>query len=54
MTELLPRLYDMAIDGDLETLVLSFEELKYMPHLGVILTDVDRLAEKLFALKAFE
>ena len=54
MRELLPVAYDMAVSGDLESLGLSFGEMKFMPWFGFMPEDVDRLAEKLFALKAFE
>ena len=54
MKELLPVAYGMAMGGDIENLGLSFGEMKFMPFLGFVPEDVDRLAEKLFALKAFE
>ena len=54
MRELLPVAYGMAVGGDLESLGLSFGEMKGMPWFGFAPDDVDRLAEKLFALKAFE
>ena len=54
MKELLPVAYGMALSGDLENLGLSFGEMKNMPWFGFAPGDVDRLAEKLFALKVFE
>ena len=54
MKELLPVAYGMALSGDIENLGLSFGEMKHMPWFGFAPEDVDRLAEKLFALKAFE
>lgn len=54
LRELLPAAYGMAMSGDLESLGLSFGEMKFMPWFGFAPGDVDRLAEKLFALKAFE
>ena len=54
MKELLPVAYGMALGGDLENLGLSFGEMKHMPWFGFAPEGVDRLTEKLFALKAFE
>ena len=54
MRELLPVAYGMALSGDIENLGLSFGEMKHMPWFGFAPEDVDRLAERLFALKAFE
>lgn len=54
MQELLPIAYGMAMSGDPENLGLSFGEMKSMPWFGFAPEDVDRLAEKLFLLKAFE
>ena len=54
MKELLPVAYGMAVGGDIEDLGLSFGEMKNMPWFGFVPEDVDRLTEKLFALKAFE
>lgn len=50
--ELLPVAYGMAMGGDLESLGLSFGEMKFMPWFGFTPEDVDRLTGKLFALKA--
>ena len=52
MRELLPGAYGMAASRDLENLGLSFMELKSMPWFGFRPEEVDRLAEKLFALRA--
>ena len=52
LRELLPAAYGMAVSGDLESLGLSFGEMKFMPWFGFAPEDVDKLAEKLFALKA--
>lgn len=52
MRELLPGVHDMAASGDLENLGLSFMELKNMPWFGFRPEEIDRLTEKLFALKA--
>lgn len=54
LRELLPAAYSMAMGGDLESLGLSFGEMKHMPWFGFAPEDVDKLAEKLFVLKAFE
>ena len=54
LKELLPIAYGMALGGDVENLAMSFAEMKNMPFLGFVPQEVDRLAEKLFALKAFE
>lgn len=54
MRELLPQAYGMVLSGDPENLGLNFEELKHMSWTGIIPEDVDKLTEKLFALKAFE
>lgn len=54
LREYLPIAYGMALGGDIENLALSFREMKFMGFLGFVPEEVDRLAEKLFALKAFE
>ncbi len=52
LREYLPIAYGMALGGDIENLALSFGEMKHMPFLGFAPESVDRLAEKLFELKA--
>ena len=54
MREELPRLFDMAAGGDMEDMGMSFAELRNMPWAGFAPEEIDRVTERLFALRVGE